>query len=59
MTIVIFAFIGSVVSMFVGWLLYSPAPAPQQVHLRVASNGSHVIIGLKVGNEVQFIEVNR
>lgn len=55
----IFAGIGSLIAMFIGWMLMPADPAPQDVRMRVAISDDIVIIGVKAGDDVTFIQIQR
>lgn len=57
-SVLICAAIGALIAMFIGWLMLPSAPK-QQLRMRVAVSNDVVIIGVKVGDEVQFIQFNR
>lgn len=59
MSVLIFAGIGAAVFSFVGWLMAPPPAPPQELRIRVASINDTVIVGIKLGDEVTFLQLNR
>ena len=59
MTVIVFAAIGAAVFAFVGWLLVPPAPPPQELSIRIAANDEIVLVGIKLGDDVTFLQLDR
>jgi hypothetical protein len=58
--ILVFAFIGALLAMFGRWLtLPKPQLPVQTVRMRVAVSDEIVIIGIKAGDDVTFIQFDR